>query len=127
VRHAGFFDVTVELSKNHITGFSFKVPIDYNRPNCVGVFLADYIVKMGVKIGDKLSFFACKVASTRGVLKADPAVKVSASAMRSSCKKLIASMGLDARDFTTHSCKRGGALAALEAGLSQVQVQDLGR
>jgi hypothetical protein len=60
--------------------------------------LAAYIVKMGVKIGDKLSFFACKVASTRGILKADPAVKVSASAMRLSCKKLIASTGLDARD-----------------------------
>jgi hypothetical protein len=98
VRNAGFFDVMVESSKNHITGFSFKVLINYNCPNCVGVFLADYIVKMGVKIGDKLSFFACKVASIRGVLKADLAVSVSASAMRSSCKKLIASTGLDARD-----------------------------
>jgi hypothetical protein len=117
--------VTVESSKNHIVGFSFKVLINYNRPNCVGVFLSDYIVKMGVKIRDKLSFVTCKVASTRGVLMADPAVKVSASAMRSSCKKLIASTGLDARDFPTHLCKRGGALAALEGGLSQVQVLDL--
>jgi hypothetical protein len=34
---------------------------------------------------------------------------------------------MDLTDYESHSCKRGAALAALEAGLSQVQVQDLGR
>jgi hypothetical protein len=47
--------------------------------------------------------------------------------MRSSCKKLIESVGMNPTDYASHSCKRGAALAALEAGLSQVQVQDLGR
>jgi hypothetical protein len=45
--------------------------------------------------------------------------------MRSACNKLIEAVGMDSSEYASHSCKRGAALAALEAGLSQVQVQDL--
>jgi hypothetical protein len=82
---------------------------------------------MGIKLGDPKSYFACKVTSVKGVLKSVKSVQVSTATMRSNCKKLITATGLDARDYATHSCKRGGALAALEAGLSDVQVRDLGR
>jgi hypothetical protein len=47
--------------------------------------------------------------------------------MRSACKRLIWAVGLDSRDYSSHSCKQGGALAAMEAGLSHTQIQDLGR
>jgi hypothetical protein len=47
--------------------------------------------------------------------------------MRAACKRLIEAVGLDPSLYASHSCKRGGALAAMEAGLSQVQIQDLGR
>jgi hypothetical protein len=46
--------------------------------------------------------------------------------MRAACKRLIEAVGLDPSLYASHSCKRGGALAAMEAGLSQVQIQDLG-
>jgi hypothetical protein len=62
----------------------------------------------------------------KGILKAVPATKVGSSTMRAACKRLIAAVGLDPTYYASHSCKRGGALAAMEAGLSQVQIQDLG-
>jgi hypothetical protein len=127
VRQPDFFLVEVESAKNNPDGFSFKIPVDGSRASCVGQFLADFIVKMGIIVGDPKSFFACKVASTKGVLKAVPSVKVANSTMRSSCKRLIEAAGMDSSNYASHSCKRGGALAAMEAGLSQTQIQDLGR
>jgi hypothetical protein len=62
-----------------------------------------------------------------GVLKAPPSVKVANSTMWAACKRLINARGLESMDYATHSCKRGAALAAMEAGLSQAQIQDLGR
>jgi hypothetical protein len=50
--------VEVAEAKNNPEGFSFKVPIEPLRIHCVGKFLADYIVKMGVVLGDPASFFA---------------------------------------------------------------------
>jgi hypothetical protein len=89
--------------------------------------MADYIVKMGIVLGNKTSFFACKVTTWKGILKAVPSVRVSPSRMRSNCKKLITATGLDPTEYATHFCKQGGALAALEAGLTDVQVQELDR
>jgi hypothetical protein len=89
------------------------------------MFLADYVARMGVVLGDKESFFACKIRQTKGMLSAVPSLKVTNSTMRSACKKLIEAVGMDSSEYASHSCKRGAALAALEAGLSQVQVQHL--
>jgi hypothetical protein len=46
-----YFRVEVVSSKNHPTGFVFRVPVDEDRPNCVGVFLSDYIDVMGIMLG----------------------------------------------------------------------------
>jgi hypothetical protein len=54
-------------------------------------------------------------------------VQVGDSTKKAACKRLIGAVGLDSRDYASHSCKRGGALAAMEAGLSHTQIQDLGR
>jgi hypothetical protein len=126
-RRGDYFWVKVKTSKNHPEGFLFKVPVDANRPHDFGTILADFVVKMGIKLGDPKSYFACTVMSVKGVLKSVSSVQVSTAMMQSNCKKLITATGLDARDYATHSCKRGGALAALEARLSDVQVQDLDR
>jgi hypothetical protein len=126
-RRGDYFWVKVKTSKNHPEGFLFKVPVDANRPHDFGTILADFVVKMGIKLGDPKSYFACTVMSVKGVLKLVSSVQVSTAMMQSNCKKLITATGLDARDYATHSCKRGGALAALEARLSDVQVQDLDR
>jgi hypothetical protein len=48
-KHADFFCVKVETLKNHPLGFSFWVKFDRERPNCVGVFMADFIDVMGIK------------------------------------------------------------------------------
>jgi hypothetical protein len=36
-------------------------------------------------------------------------------------------VGLDSTRYASHSCKRGAALAAMDAGLTHIQIQDLGR
>jgi hypothetical protein len=55
-RHFHYFMVEVAEAKNNPEGFSFRVPIDPLRTHCVGQFLADYIVKMGLILGDPASF-----------------------------------------------------------------------
>jgi hypothetical protein len=126
-RHFDYFMVEVVEAKNNPEGFSFKVPIDPLRTHCVGQFLADYIVKMGVVLVDPASFFACKVAKVRGITRSTAFVKVANSTMRAGCKRLIEAVGLDSTRYASHSCKRGAALTAMEAGLSHVQIQDWGR
>jgi hypothetical protein len=126
-RHLDYFIVEVAEAKNNPEGFSFKVPIDPSRTHCVGTFLADFIVKMGVILGDPASFFACKVAKVRGITRSTASVKVANSTMRAGCKRLIEAVGLDSKRYASHSCKRGAALTAMDAGLSHVQIQDLGR
>jgi hypothetical protein len=126
-RHLDYFMVEVAEVKNNQVGFSFRVPIDASRTHCVGTFLADYIVKMGVILRDPASFFACKVAKVRGITRSTASVKVANSTMRAGCKRLIEAMGLDSIRYASHLCKRGAALTAMDAGLSHVQIQDLGR
>jgi hypothetical protein len=64
--------VEVDSSKNIPDGLSFKLHVEQERPHCVGMFLADNIVRMGVVLGDKELFFACKIGQTKGVLSAVP-------------------------------------------------------
>jgi hypothetical protein len=123
----GYLGVVVETSKNHPKGFSFRVHVNRERPNCVGVFMLHYIILMEIRVGDPGSFFVCKLTSTGGILRAVPSERVSDSTMRASCKILIAATGLDPSEYATHSSKRGGALMALQAGLSTAQIQELGR
>jgi hypothetical protein len=119
VRHPGFFSVQVQSFKNIPEGLDFKVIVDRDRPHCVGQFMADYIVKMGIVLGDGELYFACKISAVKGVLTAVPKVKVVNSTMPAACKRLIEAVGLNSSDYASHSCKRGAALAAMEAGLSQ--------
>jgi hypothetical protein len=127
VRQPEYFLAEVASAKNNPDGFSFKVPVDAARPNYVGQFMADYVVKIGIVLGDSASFFACKVTKVKGFLKPNTAVKVANSTMRASCKRLIMAIGLVSTEYASHSCKCGAALAAMEAGLTDVQIQDLGR
>jgi hypothetical protein len=122
-----FFGVEVAMAKNHPKGFSFCIPVDVNRPYCVGTFFADYSKVMGITLGDPKLFFACKFAKLRGVLTATPAEKVATSTMRNCCKHLISAAWLDPTEYATHSSKRGGALEAMRMGLSDAQIQELGR
>jgi hypothetical protein len=89
--------------------------------------MVDYIGVMGIRIGDAGSHFACKLAKVKGILKAYPALRMADATMRKACKVLIADSGLDPTLYATHSCKRGAALEALKAGLTDIQIQDLGR
>jgi hypothetical protein len=113
VRQPTFFLVEVESAKNVPEGFLFKMPIGPARSHCVGQFMARYIVKMGVKLGDKMSYFPCRVGTVKGVLKSTATTKVANLTMRASCKRLIEAAGLDPTLYASHSCKRGGALAAM--------------
>jgi hypothetical protein len=119
--------VIVETSKNHPEGFRFRVRVDRERPNCVGVFMLDYIILMEIRVGNPGSFFVCKLNCTGGILRAVPSERVSDLTMRASCKTLIAATWLDPSEYATHLSKRGGALMALQAGLSTAQIQELGR
>jgi hypothetical protein len=127
VRHPEYFLIEVESAKNNPDGFSFKVLVDARRSNCVGQFLADFLVRMGIVLGNKKSFISCKISTAKGMMKAVPLVRVGDSTMRAACKRLIGAVGLDSRDYALHSCKQGGTLAAMEAGLSHTQIHDLWR
>jgi hypothetical protein len=127
IRGREAFQVVVETLKNHPEGFEFSVPIDRERPSCVGRFMEDYMAKMGIRLGDPQSFFACTVAKTRGVWSAIHSMRVVDSTIRAAYKSLIKASGLAPGDYATHSCKRGAALDALKAGLTGPQIQDLGR
>jgi hypothetical protein len=111
VQHPEYFLIEVESAKNNPDGFSFKVPVDARRSNCVGQFLADFLVKMWIVLGNKKSYISCKILTAKGVIMAVPSVRVDDSTMRAACKRLIGAVGLDSRDYASHSCKRGGALA----------------
>jgi hypothetical protein len=50
--------VVVETSKNHPEGFRFRVCVDRERPNCVGVFMLDYMILMEIRVGNP-GFFLC--------------------------------------------------------------------
>jgi hypothetical protein len=65
-RMPDFFSVEVETSKNHPEGFSFRIPVDEKRPNCGGVFFADFVTVMGIALGDPKSFFACRISKSGG-------------------------------------------------------------
>jgi hypothetical protein len=121
-RMPNFFRVEVETSKNHPEGFSFWIPVDEKRPNCVGVLFADFITVMEISLGDPKSFFACKISKSGGVIKS-----VSSLTMRGCCKDLIVAAGLDPTEYATHSSKRRGTLEAMKTGLSDAQIQELGR
>jgi hypothetical protein len=108
-------------------GFLFRVKFNRERPNCVGFFMADFIDVMGIKLGDPKLFFACKLTQTGGILQAAAAEKVASSTMRNTCQFLIVAAGLDPATYATHSSKRGGALEAMKKGLSDIQIQELGR
>jgi hypothetical protein len=122
-----FFRVVVECSKNHPEGFEFTVPIDHARSFCVGAFMEDYIQLMGIRLGDKESYFACKLATVRGVLRALPLTRVSDSTMRAACKKLIESAGFDPTSYASHSSKRGATREAMRAGFTSGQIREMGR
>jgi hypothetical protein len=117
-RLPAFFRVEIATSKNHPEGFSFWIPIDDARPNCVGVFFAEFITVMGIQLGHKDSFFACKIAKLGDVLRTRPTNKLATSSMCGCCKDLIVAAGLDPSAYATHSSKRGGTLEAMKAGLS---------
>jgi hypothetical protein len=120
------FKVTVETSKNHPEGFEFDVLVE-DRLHDNGHFMVDYIGVMGIRVEDAGSHFACKLAKVKGIFKAYPGVRVADATMRKACKVLIADSGLDPTLYATHSCKHGAALEALKAGLTDIQIQDLGR
>jgi hypothetical protein len=120
------FKVTVAPFKNHPEGFEFDVPVE-DCLHDVTRFMVDYIGVMGIRLGDAGTHFACKLAKVKGILKAYLEVWVADATMRKARKVLIADSGLDPTLYATHSCKRGAALEALKAGLTNIQIQDLGR
>jgi hypothetical protein len=127
VRHDGFFRVTVKTSKNHPEGLTFRILVDPGRPNCVGFFMDNFIEVMGIKLGHPGLFFAFKLTQTRGALRTAHTEKVAPSTMRNACKLLILAAGMDPGLYATHSSKRGGTLEAMRQGLSDGQIQELGR
>jgi hypothetical protein len=122
-----FIDVK---AKNHKGGYPHPLffPVDRERRHCVGWFLVSYMAKFGIIVGDKSHFFACKVTGRKGAAqKALPCVKVTKDTMAKEGKLTIKSIGLDPSLYASHSAKRGGALAAAEAGLNDVEITQVGQ
>jgi hypothetical protein len=101
-------------------------PVD-ERPHCVGTFLRDYMHLCGIQAGLAAHKFGCKIRKDKDKsFFALPRVCVSVRTMWNDGKKVIASIGLDPSRFASHSAKRGGALAAAQAGLNDVELTRVG-
>jgi hypothetical protein len=77
---------------------------------------------MGIKLGSKESFFACKLAQINGLFRPVASERVAVSTMGNRCKGLIGAAKLDVSKYATHSRKRGGTLEALKQGLNDAQI-----
>jgi hypothetical protein len=106
--------------------FGYPVPFSFpleDRPYCVGRFVVEYLKRFGIKVGNASHFIACKVMTKRGGTSvALPLVQVSVQTMFASNKAMIKRIGLDPTCFGSYSAKRGGALAAAEAGFSEADL-----
>jgi hypothetical protein len=106
--------------------FGYPVPLSFpeeDSPYCVGHFVVEYLKRFGIKVGNASHFIACKVTTKKGGTSvALPLVQVSARTMFASNKAMIKRIGLDPTCFALHSAKRGGALAAVEAGFSEADL-----
>jgi hypothetical protein len=129
VRIVDEFVVTIVSDKNHRSLFEARFPIDPSRPYCVGLFLRDFIRLFGIVLGDAGSFFACAYRTDKvlGLQVPMPTVSVKPSTMHNGFKFVIGLAGLDPARFLSHSAKRGGATAAVSAGATDIQTQQLGR
>jgi hypothetical protein len=93
----------------------------------VGFFIKKYMGRCGIVAGNKDHFFACKIVKKRsGLYEAFPEIKVTERTMRDDGKRTIKAIGLDPSRFASHSAKRGGALAAAQAGLNDVELTRVG-
>jgi hypothetical protein len=87
----------------------------------------NFIDILGIKIGNPKLFFACKLTQAGRTHRAAASEKLASSTMSNACKLLIVAARLDPTTYATHSSKRGGALESMKKGLSNIQIQELGR
>jgi hypothetical protein len=115
-------------SKNHRLGYPQPLffPVGDGK-HCVGRFLRAYLDRMGVVAGKPSHSFICKVARRgRGPVAGFPLIPISLKTFMSDGKKSIKAIGLDPTRYASHSAKRGGALAAAEAGLNDTELTRVG-
>jgi hypothetical protein len=107
-------------ANNHRHGYPQPLffPVDEGWQHCVGFFLTEYMRRFGIVAGEKTHFFACKIGCKGGVYSALPTVGVSLKTVRDAGKDATKAIGLDPTRYASHSAKRGGALAAVKAGLN---------
>jgi hypothetical protein len=111
----------VKKAKNHRLGFNVCLPVSDSRG--IGAFVLNFLWR-GLKWKPgKTDFLCCQLEGG----KLWPQLPISYSALHSSCKNLIESVGLDPSKYSTHSAKRGSATAVVVAGCTDAEVTALGR
>jgi hypothetical protein len=111
----------VKKAKNHRLGFDVCLPESDSKG--IRTFELDFLRRgLKWKLG-KTGFLCCQLEG--GKLR--PQLPSSYSALHSSCKNMIESVGLDPSKYSTHSAKRGSASAAVVAGCTDEEVTALGR
>jgi integrase len=99
----------VKKAKNHRLGFDVCLPVSNSKG--IGSFVLDFL-RCGLKWKQgKTGFLCCQLKGG----KFRPHLPISYSALHSSCKNLIESVGLDPSKYSTHSAKRGLATASQAA------------
>jgi hypothetical protein len=115
-------------AKNHGHGYPQPLffPVDEGCRHCFGFLLTEYMPRFGIVAGEKTYLLACKIGCKGGVYSAPPTVGVSLKTVWDAGKDAIKGIGLDATRYASHSAKRGGALAAVKAGLNSAQLTLVG-
>jgi hypothetical protein len=95
-------------------------------PYSPGAFILEFLKLIGLEPG-ATGFLSCKIGRSKGIQYARPKEQVSSGTARIGVKALIMAVGLDPSKYTTHSARRGAAVAAASAGATPAELAEIGR
>ena len=120
--------INVRHSKNKKDGFMCKATIDSSNKYCTASLLLLFLQKASICLdGPSRPIFTRFSRCAGSSYNISKSVQVSISTLAAQFKILLRKIGLDPRQYGTHSCRRGFASAAAEAGASELELQTLGR
>ena len=139
LRHDEIAHLNCSHISHSINGFSFHIPsskTDIYRQG-KNVFLSsdnaslcelllDYLSKAGLKLGDNHFTFTPIEYDCKKKQQVTKNAKLSYSSYRFIVKKAVSNIGIDPKDFSTHSCRAGGA-TDLAPYISQYELLLTGR
>ena len=113
----------VKSAKRKVNGFTAFVPFT-GGPNCYGQFIVDYCARCKLQPSD---YFVPALIRSHGGWDLNREKPISQTSIRDGLKELITQIGLNKKEYSFHSLKRGSASTARRSGVNSHDVMALGR